>query len=129
MKDGQVRRMIVEGFEIVKEGVTMREEAKITQYAKANGRMISRSVVRVPLNLFLRMIPKVVWEHLCDHSNREMDRRVREGEVSKDYASRYCDTVTVSELLLIFGVRMRLELNDSHAQLTKRMRMVLASLH
>ena len=66
---------------------------------------------------------------MCERTNEEMDRRMREGEVSQTYEERYrAETVKVEELLMIFGVRMKLGLRNDKIGLTKRMRLVLISL-
>ena len=128
VKDGQVRRLILDEFELVMEGVMIKEEAKATQYATVDGRVITRCVLKGELRVFMEVVPREVWQHVCDHTNMELDRRVRSGEVSKDYAARYAERVTVDGLLTIFGVRMRIGLRDENTEVTKRMRLVLSSL-
>ena len=99
---GKLRRIAV-----VQGGVRMKMEATITQVAAPNPRVITRAVGKDPLQVFLRVLPIEVWDHVCEMTNNRMDEKVRMQEVIGDYARKYYRAlVSMGKLLHIFGTRM-----------------------
>ena len=126
--EGQLRRLILDEYGIVESGVVGRKEATITQFATANIGAVTRADSKSPLLVFLKVLPKAVWDHIRQQTNMNMGRKARRGDINGYYAKCFCSTdVTVLELLQLIGIRLG-RVESEKVVLIKRMHAIISSL-
>jgi len=119
-----VRKFVQDGWKIPEGDIKLIQEPDFRQVSEINLEGVDPALLISPLSVFLLVVPKPIWDHLASQTTHEMARKVAEGEVNGQYASRYYrQTVTAEEILFIFCALIKfgdLRANDNLKKQFKR---------
>lgn len=98
-------RFFSEGFVPINSDLTLHPEAKSVRVASRNVSYLSKNISD-PLEIFLKLVPFEVWDHIASETSKRMRDVALSGEVTKETGRKYFKRhLTPQELFKAFFMR------------------------